>query len=276
MTVAAHDGRVLRGVVDARTDGARLWLRRDEGPIALASSIAWDELATAEVGGAQLEAGELRARSKELATAAAPLSAQRPAAVMTTEAAGETAAAETIPAPLGVATRRAHVRSLVIVDACLGNFDHDVEPDGFTVSIAALDENNVPMPVRGALTARLFGLKRSNRTSQLDFGNLDTWSMPVRLSDFVDGVATFELPFRRTAPEFQFALLPDAAIGVQLGAFGEGNFAASAPVVVRPYNPLRDNLQLYEQSRFMPREWHGRNPQSSPTVDQGLWPLWQY
>ena len=271
VTVASLDGRVLSGVVDARTDGERLWLRRDEGPIALASSIPWDELAAAEIDGAALDTRDLRAKSREMATVGAPLSAQLPAT-----ATGPSAAPETLPVSDAGATRRARVRSLVIVNTCLGNFDHDVEPDGFTLSVAALDENNVATPVRGALTARLFGLRRSNRTSQLAFGNLDAWSMPVRPSDFVDGVATYELRFRRTAPEFQFALLPDAAIEVQLGAFGEGNFAASAPVVLRPYNPLRDNLQLYEQTRFMPREWHGRNPQSSPTVHEGLWPLWQY
>jgi hypothetical protein len=179
-------------------------------------------------------------------------------------------------APAATAARAPRVRSLVIVDACLANLDHDVEPDGLAVTVAALDEFNRPTPVRGNLAVRLFGQRQSNLRSDVEFGELDRWTEPLTPGQFVDGVATVELRFRRAAPEWQLALLPDAMIEVRLGAYGEGNFAASAPVLLRPFNPLRDWHQLYEGTRFLPGEWHGREPRSMPTRDAGLWTLWPY
>ncbi len=261
VSVATRDGRQLRGVVDARTDNERLWVRREAGGAALSASVAWDAIVAAEIDGMPIEAAELRELRASLATAATPISAQ-PAKVVT---------ATTLPKLPGFATR---VRSLAIVDACLANWDADVEPDGLTVSVAALDDRGQPRPVRGSLAVRLHGERRSNGEPGPEFGVLQTWSQPVAASDFVEGVATYELPFRRVAPEWQFELLPDAVVEVRLGAFGAGNFAASAPVALRQLNPLRDDLQLDRGTRFFSREWHGRNPRSMPTRSDGLWLNW--
>jgi hypothetical protein len=263
VAVAAHDGRVLRGAVDSRTDDARLWIRRDEGGVSLATSMAWDDVVAAEVDGGAVEPSALKEQSVDLATAAVPLSEQ-PARALPTVALTPTA------------TRAPRIHSLVVVDVCLANLDHDVEPDGLTLTVAALDEFNRPTPIRGNLAVRLFGQRQSNRRSDVVFGELDRWTESVTPAQFVDGVATFELRFRRTAPEWQLDLLPDATIEVRLGAYGEGNFAASAPVVLRPFNPLRDWHQLYEGTRFLPQEGHGRATRSMPTRDAGLWTLWPY
>ena len=96
----------------------------------------------------------------------------------------------------------------------------------------------------------------------------------VAPGDFVDGVATYQLPFRRAAPEWQFDLLPDGILTAQLGAFGHGNFASSKPVVIRPFNPLRDNLQLLEETRFLPGELRGRKTRNRLAPENGLWLHW--
>lgn len=264
LSVLAHDGRELIGHMDSRTDADRLYIQREEGAIALTASVAWDQIASAEQDGRAVSVDELRDARTDLAAqpgsnsllAAAPIEVPR--------------------APLIGPTRAPRVRSLSIIDACLVNLDRDAEPDGYAITIAALDEHGQPMAVRGSLAVRMFGQRQPQRTSALDFQTLDQWTVRIREADFIDGVARYELPFRRTAPEFQFPLYPDAILEARLGAFGHGTYAASTQVLLREYSTFRDRLQLFTGSRFIPREWHGRNPSSMPSSEQGLWLPWQY
>jgi hypothetical protein len=263
LALATLDGRLLRGAIDARTDADRLWVRREEGGVVLASSVAWDEIATATLSGAEIEVDALRERRGELASV------------------GPQNLYAEVRMPLSGEPRRrvrgggtATVRSVEIVDACVVNLDHDVEPDGLAVTIAAVGDGGYRVAVRGSLTARLIGERRPALEAVVDFSELDRWSQPVAPEDFVDGFATYELRFRRAAPEWQFDLLPDALLEVRLGAFGQGNYATAAPVVIRPFNPWRDNRQLWDGKRFAPREWHGRRPQSLRVDREGLWLHW--
>jgi hypothetical protein len=257
-------GRTLAGEVDARTDDNRLWLRQQRGEAVLTSSVSWADIAAAKLGDNAVDADYLRQQRRELMT-----SASRWSAAIEPVVAGEVA-----PSSLGRRTR--HVRSLEIVSACLANFDRDVEPDGLTVSIAALDHDGAPMAVRGNLTARLYGELRPGSVRDVTFGTLDEWTQRVTAVDFASGVATYEFKFRRTAPEWQFDLLPDTLVEVSLLAFGEGLFSASEPVVIRAFNPLRDNQQLLLKSRFLPREHHGPPPSSMPMNRDGLWLHWTW
>jgi hypothetical protein len=264
ISVRLEDGRILTGLVDARTDAHDLWLRREQGAVVMASNVAWDEVASGIVNQRTIEANELRDMAGDLATTGTPLFSQR------TELAG---GEKPHTAPRTVPVR---LRSLEIVDACLVNLDRDVEPDGLSVAIAAIGEDGRPMAVRGSLAARLFGESRPNDAPVVAFPELDRWTQPVSSHDFVDGVATYELRFRGIAPERQFHLLPDAVLELRLGAFGQGNYSASAPVVLRLFNPLRDHRQLRYGSRFLPQELQGRPPASSPAGQDGLWIHWTW
>jgi hypothetical protein len=264
-TVAAisADGRILRGVLDARSDDDHLWLRTEEGAAVLTTSLAWLDVVEATLNGEAVNPADLRRRAAARASRGPMLSALLQASP---------------PVILSHATprrpRRVYVRNIEIVDACLVNLDRDVEPDGLTVSIAAIGDDGTPLAVRGSLQARLFGERRPADSSIDVFEQLHDWTQPVAATDFVDGVATYELRFRKTAPEWEFDLLPDAVLDVRLGAFGHGNYAASSPVLVRAFNPLRDNLQLRGRTRFLPHELHGRNPSSTPQYRDGLWFNW--
>jgi hypothetical protein len=259
VAVQTIDGRELSGVVDARTTDSELWIRSEQGAIVMASGVAWDAVASAAVDGQTVDASTLRERSAGLATEDAPPFIAP-------------GGHKRISKPLGPGfVPRVRIRSLQIVDACLVNLDRDVEPDGLSVTLAAIDDEGRPAVVRGSLTARLFGEKRPNDAAVVAFPELDHWTQPVALRDFVDGMATYELRFRGTAPEWQYDLLPDAVLDVTLGAFGQGNYAASMPVLVRQFNPLRDHKQLRYGSRFLPNELRGREPSSSPTTTDGLW-----
>jgi hypothetical protein len=265
--VVTSRGQTLAGEVDARTDDNRLWVRQQRGDVVLTTSLSWADIASARVDNEAVDVDEVRQRP-ELATPAPRWQAAvEPAAV-------EVAAASGVPTTLIKPQRR--VRSVEIVSACLANFDRDVEPDGLAVSITALDDAGIPMPVRGNLTARLYGELRPGSVREVAFGTLDQWTQPVGTDDFDSGLATYELRFRRTAPEWQFDLLPDAVVEVSLLAFGEGQFAASAPLIIRAFNPLRDNQQLLLKSRFLPGEHRGPLPSSMPMNRDGLWLNWAW
>lgn len=264
ISVSLLDGRQVAGLVDSRTDANHLWLRQEQGSVIMSSSVAWDDIASGIVNQRQVKASELRDMARDSATEAMLLFSQRP------ERAGEQ------PLPVAPRNARVRLRSLEIVDACLVNLDRDVEPDGLSVAIAAIGEDGQPIAIRGSLAARLFGESRPNDAPVVAFPELDRWTQPVAFRDFVNGVASYEFRFRGTAPEWQFHLLPDAVLELRLGAFGHGNYSASAPVVIRSFNPLRDHRQLRLNSRFMPRELQGRPPASSPAGQDGLWIHWTW
>jgi hypothetical protein len=221
-------------------------------------------VAAAALDGEAIESWELRERRAELSSAGPRWGFDG----------GASAAGAGAPVEYAAIERPAQVRNLEIVDACVVNFDRDVEPDGIEIFIAAVGDNGAPLAVAGSLTVALLGERRPARVSVVQFGELDRWTQPVAPGDFVDGVATYQLPFRRSAPEWQFDLLPDSIVTAQLGAFGHGNFAASKPVVIRPFNPLRDNLQLLEETRFLPGEWRGRKTRNTLAPENGLWLHW--
>jgi hypothetical protein len=153
------------------------------------------------------------------------------------------------------------------------NLDRDVEPDGIEVTIVAVGYDGLPVAVRGSLRAELHGERRNVGDPSPRFDELGRWTQRVQSEDFVDGAATYCLPFRAVSPEWEFDVLPDAVITVQLGATGHGNFSASAPVAVRLFNPLRDDLQQWEGTRFLPNEVRGREPRMLGRP-AGMWQWW--
>lgn len=265
VSVETSDGREIAGEVDARTDDEALWLRMDEEQIVMTVAIPWINIAAAC-------AGEETMDPEELKVAAASLASRGPTTLIEEAVVPPTYLVD--PFVMAAGARRARVRNVEILDARLVNLDRDVEPDGLQVTIAAIGEDGLPMAVRGNLTAQLAGEKRPAMVAGAYFDELDRWSERVEPEDFIDGLACYTFKFRRTAPEWQFDLLPDALLTVKLGAYGHGNFAASAPVVLRKLNPLRDNLQLLEGTRFLPQELHGRRPSDHFGPQNGLWLHW--
>jgi hypothetical protein len=264
IVVQTADDRSLRGVVDERSDGQTLWIRQMEGDVVLTTPVDWQDLAAASLDGVQFGLVDLREQLTELASAGPRLSELI--------AAKPQAAAENIG---HLMPRPGVVRNLEIVAAGLVNLDRDVEPDGVEVTIVAVGYDGLPMAVRGSLRAELHGERRSVGDPTPRFEELGRWTQRVQSEDFVDGAATYCLPFRTVSPEFEFDVLPDAVITVQLGATGHGNFSASAPVAVRLFNPLRDDLQQWEGTRFLPNEVRGREPRAlSVRATQGMWQWW--
>ncbi len=265
------DGREISGVVDVRSDARTLWLRMENAVISLSVATSWDSVRAAEIDGVRMTANELALRYAAMASegpknlvpeAIVPAAHRLPAGPATASA--------------GSAHARTRVRNLEIVHAELVNLDHDVEPDGITISVAAVGDNDLPVAVRGTLRARLHGERWAADEPSAKFGELGDWSERVRPKEFVDGVATFKLWFRSVSPEWEFDLMPDAILSAELGVFGQGNFAASTPVVVRPLNPVRDDLQQWHGQRFFPTELRQRPVRSHLYPPNGRWIHWTW
>lgn len=270
VTVKTFDDREFTGVVDERTDDQALWLRREEHGVVLTTAVPWGELTTAAVDKAPVEVAALRDDSRSMATTATLTLAAEVNNPLTVSALGSFAGGVCPPS----AGRPPRVRNIEILAVGLVNVDRDVEPDGLEVTIAAIGDDGRPMSVRGNLAAELTGERRSLERPEVEFNTLGRWSEPVRHSDFVEGATTYILPLRMTAPEWEFDLLPDAVLTVRLGAAGHGNFAASAPVLLREFSPLRDNLQQAWGTRFTPGELTGRRPLNRFGPQRGLWLHW--
>lgn len=255
--VRTTDGRSLIGAVDARTNERQLWIRIEEKGIVLSTSVAWDSLNQATVDGQEIAIDELRMRAAEMAT-------KLPEGFLM----------EYGPSPATVLASQTQVRvgriTSLEIDARLVNLDHTVEPDGYEIAVAAIDEFGNPVPVRGNLYIRLQAERNIQRTGRIRFENVEQWHQPVSPHDFVDGVALYAVRFRAFTPEFDDELRPYAQLNARLGVFGQGSYSATVPVVLWEFNPFRDRLQLFEGSRFF-RDEVTRRPRHLSTDPPGIY-----
>ncbi|MEM8945444.1 MAG: hypothetical protein AAGD11_09685 [Planctomycetota bacterium] len=250
-TIQTNDGRIFTGEVDDQTNEHRLWLRQESEQIMLTSSFAWTEIAAATDGERDLAGKSIPTAIQALATSEPEGFLLQPSIDPVVVACSD---CETHPRN-GPArdSRRRPVRSLEM-EAFLVNLDRDVEPDGIQLAIAALDEQGLPVSVKGSLAVRLWGERIQPHGSLVRYESIEQWSQRVDVEDFVDGTASYPMRFRRVNPEFDTALHADALVNVRLSVFGQGNFEASVPVQIRAFNPVRDRLQLTRGSRLFPDE----------------------
>ncbi len=252
ITVQTADGRELTGEVDVQTDDRLLWIRQEREQIILTTSVPWSSITSATDNGVSLPIDQLpellrgQTSSEPVGFFVQQISCNAPI-----DCQGE--CLSTLASRRSTQARPAQVRSLS-VEAFLVNLDRDVEPDGFELVIAALDDHGVPVPVKGSLYVRLWGERIQSHGSLVRYEELEQWSQPVVPVDFTDGVASYALRFRKTRPAFDVGLHSEAMVNVRLSVFGQGNFSASVPVQIRAFSPFRDRLQLNRGSRFLPNE----------------------
>lgn len=254
VVVETLDGRTVSGKVDARTDGERLWLRRESATILYSTQVAWEAIETATLEGEPIDRTKLAERAPSLVQPApeafisAHLSTKDPDDALPEP--GERApgvAGDALP------EKRRQVVD-VAVAAWLIDFDRDVEHDGVALCISPLDKTGTQLPVRGSLTARLIVQRYDAHTGRRWYENAQRWRRMIEVDDFADGVASFRLPFRTVAPEHDLELRSQALLNVRLSAAGHGNYESSTGIAIRPLHPFRDTLQLHRGSRFAENE----------------------
>jgi hypothetical protein len=249
VSVRTSDGNVLVGAVDVRTDNDQLWIRHEEDRIVLTTAVAWSSINSVSIDGQEVPLDVFIEDSASMATngpdaflAWSDEHEEDLAGGFADKWNGGWHSAPALPPQ--------HEVSHVEIDAALVNRDRDVEPDGLELHVAAIDCNGLPLPVKGSLTARLWGERVGVNESHTRFEDFQRWSQPVAECDFRDGIAHYYLSFRTLRPGFDFSLASLAQLNVRLSVHGEGNFEASVPVHLRRFNPLADRLQLFEGRRF--------------------------
>jgi hypothetical protein len=274
VSLRTTDNRTLRGEVDARTDQHQLWIRRQTEQIVLATPVGWTSIASAQLDGVPIDVAELARMANQLASPA-------PTAFLAQQTLAPPESLEVLPPPsVDYPAAPSHSRTApsrvasVEIEAWLVNFDRDVEPDGLEVAVAAVDTHGRHVAVRGDLTARLIVERNDFRTGRARVDDVQRWSQPIAAGDFVDGVAFYRLPFRTVRPEWDLELRSQGLLHVRLGVTGQGNYEASVPVSIRHFNPVRDQLQHLEGSRFARDELTSRVRRRSFPPTRGGAPPW--
>jgi hypothetical protein len=253
VTVQSRDGRILTGEVDTRTDENLLWLRCTAPSILVMSSVQWSQVVVAQYRGQALSAAEFRPLAEKLKS-------KLPADFFPSDFAWLGGASQSRPisrtSEPGI-RQHPKVQSLHI-EAAVANWDADVEIDGLELRVFPCAADGEIVPTHGMISVRLIGHYPYPTNRKDAFRELARWGKKVRTTDYGDWGAVYRFPFQNVHPEFDLASSADGLVHCKLGVPGQGNFEASVPISLRPYNPLREQLQLHQRKRFFPRERTGR------------------
>jgi hypothetical protein len=251
ITAFLTDGRQVTGLVDARTDSERLWVRREEINLEVASGFVWEVVADVRKDGQSLEPVEIQAMAmKDKPTT---LRFQKRAESLSDH---PSSVAVKMPRPK---TTTEPVKSLV-VRACLAQWDDDPQSDGIRVWVLPLDARGRLVPVDGQIDLSLViqdrGPNRITGSSRYHgYGELDRISHMVRREHFKEGPAAYDLPFANRHPDVDINLATHALLNARLGVPGYGVFEASdAQLSIREFSYFRDELQLHFPQRHLPLE----------------------
>ena len=224
---------MLAGEVDSRTDDEKLWLRSSAKTFVLTTSASWTNIAVSNVGRKQLTANEL----KELA---AKIKTRVPKNHGLYDVRDNTSTHVVQQQIDSNATTQ--VQSIK-VEAHIANWDRDAESDGIELRISPQNAFGKVVPVSGQLLVQLVGRNRLPVRNQDAFPQLGRWSLRTNISDFDFRGAIYRLPYNKSKPPTDQTLETLGVVEAQLMVFGHGRYEADAPIYIRRFNPVRDDLQ---------------------------------
>lgn len=253
VSIRFTDGKKMSAELHRRTNEERLWLRFGSGNAIVLRGFAWESIANARLGDQVVTAAELR----ELA--AIETESPNPNTSETVKSAAEPTYAERARAMLGFSRRI----TAVDFDVNIANWDRDVEFDGIALRLFPLDADRQLTGVRGTLYVELVAGRRTDfneapNARGLVPSRLGQWSVGVDESDVTENGVVVKLPFQTNQPEFDTNWATHGLVHVRLVVPGHGVFEHSFDGVrVRPYAPLRDNMERQSGQRFLPTEQTG-------------------
>jgi hypothetical protein len=249
LTVQLTSGRIFTGLVDPRTNDERLVLRFERDGATLRRPIQWDRIVRALAGEQEIELARLR----EVAEAMKSEVEGREPGIGNRE--GEAPAEPSVVAP--------HVSSIAI-DPRLANWDGDVETDGLLIDVMPLDAEGYLVAASGLVEVELFAQQRrvfhhAPRSRGETLERVERWTASVEAEGFGPSGIRLKLPFGAVHPEFDLDWNAVGLVHVKFTAPGHGIFEDSRDAVrIRPFAPLRDELQMSTGRRFVPTEGVGR------------------
>jgi len=266
VTVTTKSGRTFRGVVDARTDDAKLWLRFGTAQAQIMRPLAWTGIDRINYEGRELSASAFQKVANDVMTAAPKMP---PFSAASEETDAERTHTDAELAQQALAASPAVARSLYIT-AAPANWDSDVEVDGLIVTIYPRDEYGELVHVSGSLEVELVTeMSRMRETitageSRIRNQRIGRWVRAVAVEDFGPLGASFKLPFEAVHPEFSQRVIDFSLVNARLSVPGEGMLWASTTAVrIQPLSPTRDRLENRTGSRFFPIERTGRGKQQN-------------
>ncbi len=252
LSVTLTSGRVFTGYIDAATGVERLVLRFTRGGASLRRPIAWDRITAAKLEGTAIEPADLRATAERLESKG-PGAGNRGAGIGGRE--GE--------APAEPRGANPHVTS-VTFDPRLANWDADVETDGLLIDVLPMDADGYLAAASGTIEVELFAPQRrvfhhAPQSGGDTLERVEHWTRSVQASDFDPSGVRLKLPFGAVHPEFDLDWLGVGLVHVKFIAPGHGVFEDSRDAVrIRPFAPLRDQLEMNTGRRIVPTEGVGR------------------
>lgn len=147
----------------------------------------------------------------------------------------------------------------IAVDAWSTNWDADSAADGLRLYLSVQDHEQRLCRVPGQLSVRLMGILQpdqlwpyTDRRSK-PVRLLESWTVPVTISSYQDGVAVVDLPYRRFAPQREVDVAPWGGIEVSFSVSSVGVFRAElTDIVLRDVSLFRDDLQMTTGRRTFP------------------------
>ncbi len=257
LTVQLASGRTFTAAVDSLTSDSTLVLRFERPGIVLRRPISWEQVTSASVGSEPIAADQIRAASLAL----------RSDTVVSSSSALDSPAE---PFPAGGATPDPEhslpppLVTSITFDAQLANWDRDVETDGLLVELWPLSADGYLTPASGTVEVELFAPQRrvfhhAPRSGGDTIERVERWVRSVSPSDFTTNGVRLKLPFGAVHPEFDLDWIGVGLVHVKFAAPGHGVFESSYDGVrIRPFAPIRDQLELKGWPRFVPTEGVGR------------------
>ena len=253
LTVHLASGRKFTGQVDARTNAERLVLRFERDGAILRRPIEWGRIVRALAGGQEIELARLREVAEGMKMS--DREGEAPAELRNGNREAEAPAETTVIA--------ARVASIAM-DPRLANWDGDVETDGLLIDVMPLDADGYVVAAGGLVEIELFAQQRrvfhhapQSRGETLE--RVERWTASVEAAEFGPSGIRLKLPFGAVHPEFDLDWNGVGLVHAKLTAPGHGVFEDSRDAVrIRPFAPLRDELQMSAGRRFVPTEGVGR------------------
>lgn len=273
ITVGVKSGRRFTAEIDARSGADKFWLRFSKETSLILRPIEWSSITEIRRGEQTLSIDEVRTQviAAEAARPAKPKPAIAKQAVEGTPPRGSFQTWNIRPTSAEEpATPRSPVRSISF-DAYLANWDADVEADGLSLSLGALDGDGYSMPVDGTLEVELIGDRQPPLSRGNAFPVLARWTRQVTAAEMEKsgGYYRTRLEFQALDPEYNLWISSHALVHVRFSVPGDGAFEATIDgVPMRRFSPVRERAQQAFGTRFLPTERTGRGHRESSTFGQ--------
>lgn len=226
VSVQLAGGREFAGVLDARTDDEKLWLRWTVGEVQLQRPIAWERVKSVELNGAPIEVQELQEQAAKLATPGRDTQLRR---------------ASTAAPPRRTRAVSPVVRSIQC-DAWLANWDSDAAFDGLVLEITALDEFGEAVAAQGTVEAELTTIDYQPAYLNSSSGGRVPTSL-WRWSQGWNAPQKLRLELSGRDPQRDGSLDRYAVLKVRVTIPGSGVFEQQIDGLrMRPFTPLQNQL----------------------------------